>query len=424
MMPSASRIKALRALLNGAIFSAFLSSSSHDAWAQAHAPRPPVEPTPSKDEIAALHAEVKAPPLRTLSEVSGKLQHLDTQDGRQEAPTGASVTAASTPPKPLIVAQPPDEAGKMMLNMGLLPLEFTAFGDFYYRFARPASDDFHVGAVELDASLKLTPYVNVSTAIVYSGDADAFGIGAFVIDCGLAGDGDGYPIKSKRLSKSGVSFGRFDVPFGIAYLQYAATENRLLTLPQAVELTHAAWNDVGFQGYAIGEHWTAVAYLVNGMDHPIGPGSSAPSRAATGTRLSTKVDDWFELGASGALHFVAEGPVMLLAGGDVQTTLGPLDVRCEYLLKQVKAEGLPELTHGAYGQALLKLDPAFFLGRYDAVFADSETLDRRVAGGVGVEIFPQGEVRAVYEQSLDRDLRTVTVQLVGGSSFRPTGLRR
>src|SRR6185369_10537921 len=100
-----------------------------------------------------------------------------------------------------------------MEKMGLLPLEFTAFGDFYYRFERPGTDDFHVGAVELDASLKLTLYVNVSTAIVFDGAADDFGLGAFVIDCGVAGDGDGYVFQSKHVAKSGVSFGRFDVPF-------------------------------------------------------------------------------------------------------------------------------------------------------------------------------------------------------------------
>jgi hypothetical protein len=384
----------------------------------------------AQSRIAELQAQLdalpapQAPPLRSLSEVSAELERLGGQGSRQESPTAASVMAASTPPKPLIATQPPDESGKMMQNMGLLPLEFTAFGDFFYRFERPGRDDFHVGAVELDASLKLTPYVNVSTAVAYSGDDDAFGVGAFVIDCGLAGDGEGYPLKSSTLSKSGVSFGRFDVPFGIAYLQYPATENRLGTLPQAVELTHAAWNDIGLQGYAIGEHWTAVAYVVNGMEHPISAEETAPSRTAAGTRLSGKVDELVELGASGALHFAAEGPVMLLAGADAQTTLGPLDVRGEYLLKQAKADGVPEFTHGAYGQALLKVDPAFFLGRYDTVLAGSQTLDRRVAGGFGVEIFPQGEVRAVYEQSLNSDLRTVTVQLVGGSSFQPTGLRR
>jgi hypothetical protein len=366
----------------------------------------------------------EAPPPHSLYEVSTEVEKLHAAVTPSSATEAASVVAASSPPKPLIANAPPPAGGDMMEKMGLLPLEFTAFGDFFYRFERPGSDDFHVGAVELDASLKLTPYVNVSTAIAFTGEDDAFGLGAFVIDCGLAGDGEGYPLKSKVVSKSGVSFGRFDVPFGIAYLQYPSVENRLVTLPQAVQLTHGGWNDVGAQGYAVGEHWTAVGYVVNGPEHPVSADASAPSRTAAGGRLSGKVDDLIEVGGSGALDFAAKGPVMAFVGGDVTTTLGPLDLRGEYLLKHVKVPGIAELTHGVYAQALLKVDPAFLMARYDTVLEGSTTIDRRIAGGAGIEIFPQGEVRAVYEQSVDSDLRMVTLQLVGGSSFQPTGLRR
>jgi hypothetical protein len=369
---------------------------------------------------------VEAPAQRSLYEVSTEIDRLHATAQEPPASNGleaAKVVAASTPPKPLLDDKPPPSTD-MMENMGLLPLEFTAFGDFYYRFERPGADDFHVGAVELDASLKLTPYVNVSTAIVFDGAQDTFGLGAFVIDCGVAGDGDGYVLPSKHVVKSGVSFGRFDVPFGIAYLEYPSVENRLVTLPQAVQLTHGGWNDVGAQGYAVGEHWTAVGYVVNGPEHPVSADAVEPSRTAAGVRLSAKVDELIEVGGSGALDFAAAGPVMAFAGGDIQTTLGPLDVRGEYLLKHVKTPGIAELTHGVYGQALLKVDPAFLVARYDTVLEGASTFDRRVAGGAGIEIFPQGEVRAVYEHSFDSDIRTVTLQLVGGSSFQPTGLRR
>lgn len=370
---------------------------------------------------------VEAAPQRSLYEVATEVERLHAAAPPAAAaapePQAANVVAAAAPSKPLIDAKPP-EGGEMMEKMGLLPLEFTAFGDFFYRFERPGADDFHVGAVELDASLKLTPYVRVSTAVVFDGAEDAFGLGAFVIDCGIAGEGDGYVLQSKHVSKSGLSFGRFDVPFGIAYLQYPSVENRLLTLPQAVELTHGGWGDVGAQGYAVGEHWTAVGYVVNGPEHPVSADAAEPSRTAAGARLSGKVDELIEIGGSGALDFAAEGPVMAFVGGDLVTTLGPLDVRGEYLLKHVKAPGLPELTHGVYGQALLKVEPAFLVARYDTVLEGSKRFDRRIAGGAGVEIFPQGEVRAVYEQSLDSDVRLMTLQLVGGSSFQPTGLRR
>ena len=373
-------------------------------------------------DLAKLPAE-EVPHARSLYEVSTEVEKLHAGVTATRPTDAATVVAASSPPKPLITTAPPP-GGDMMEKMGLLPLEFTAFGDFFYRFERPGSDDFHVGAVELDASLKLTPYVNVSSAIAFVGEEEEFAVGAFVIDCGLAGEGEGFPIKSNIVSKSGVTFGRFDVPFGTAYLRYPSVENRLVTLPQAVQLTHGGWNDIGAQGYAVGEHWTAVGYVVNGPEHPVSVDATAPSRTAAGGRLSAKVDDLVEVGGSAALDFAAKGPVMAFFGGDVATTFGPLELRGEYLLKQVKVPGLAELTHGVYEEAFLKVDPAFLMARYDTVLEGSSTLDRRLVGGAGVEIFPQGEVRAVYEQSLDSDLRMVTLQLVGGSSFQPTGLRR
>ncbi|HVY27773.1 MAG TPA: hypothetical protein VHB79_14560 [Polyangiaceae bacterium] len=356
-------------------------------------------------------AEAKAP--HTLYEVSNALDH--TLAPRPESK-----------PQPAPPAGWVAEAGQALQSAkaSLLPLEFTAFGDLHYRFERPANDDFHIGSAELDASLSLTSFVNVSTAIPYDGESNGFGLAAFVIDCGIAGEGERFPLQTKLVKKSGVTFGRFDVPFGIAYLEYPSVENRLLTQPEAVLATHGAWNDTGAQFYAVGEHWTTLGYLVNGLEHPLNAEETAPARTAAGGRVSGKVDDLFEVGASAAWDFADEGPVMFFGGGDLSLSLGPLDVRGEYLLRHVDAPDVAELTHGAYSRALLHLDPAFLVARYDTVLQGSTTVDRRISAGAGVEIFPQGEVRAVYEQSLDSDLRTVTLQLVGGSSFQPTGLRR
>jgi hypothetical protein len=341
---------------------------------------------------------------------------VSTAPARAAAETTAPSATPATPARPL--------ENRSNAKLGLLPVELSAFADVYYQFTRPAADDFHVGSAELDASLALTSFVNASTAVLYTGDGDRFGVGAFVIDCGIAGDTAGFPFKTKLLRKSGVALGRFDVPFGVAYLEYPSVENRLVSLPQAVLATHGAWNDTGAQFYAVSEHWTAIGYVVNGRRHPLSPGESAPARSALGGRASAKLDDVFELGASTAWHFDAGGPVMFFGGADFSGSLGPLDLRGEYLLKHVKVAGLPELTHGAYLRSLLRLDPAFLMARYDSVLEGSRVLDRRIAAGGGAQIFSQGELRAVYEQSLDSELRSVTLQLVVGSSFQPTGLRR
>ncbi|HWA72106.1 MAG TPA: hypothetical protein VG937_07230 [Polyangiaceae bacterium] len=368
--------------------------------------------------------EAKPP---SLHETNAALRRVEAKLAAQEA---APAPATSPPASTSLAPGPTPPAGSAAKSsaadepkaLALLPLEFTAFGDFYYQFSRPDADGFYIGAIELDAALKLSDWVNVATAIVFNGADDEFALGAFVIDCGILGQGDGYPLHSKVLEKSGVSFGKFDVPFGAAYLEYPAVSNRLVTQPQAVLATHGGWNDIGAQGYALAEHWTGTAYLVNGPDYPTESGEDAPARSAAGGRLSAKALG-AELGGSGAWVFGSNGAAELFAGADLGAVVGPLDVRAEYLLRRVDVEG-PDDTHGIYGRAILKLEPAFLVGRYETVLQSSTPLDRRFTVGGGVEIFPQGEVRAVYEQSVESDARMVLLQLVGGSTFQPTGLRR
>lgn len=369
--------------------------------------------------LAKLAAPAPAPveaPARSLHEVSLAVERIDAK------------LSEKPPERPAVVAEKPKPAevpGEEPEKTELLPLELTAFGDFHYGFYQNAPDGFGIGEVEVDASLNLTPYVLVSTALAYSGEDDAFGLGAFVVDCGIAGEGEGFLLQSRTIQQSGVAFGKFDVPFGIAYLEYAAVDNRLASTPEAVLATHGGWNDLGMQAHAVGQHWTALAYLVNGPEVPIVEETSVPPLTAVGGRVSGKLDGVFEVGGSVASTF-ADGGVdpLIYAGGDLTGILGPLDVRAEYLLRRTEAPGATPNTHGLYGRAVLDLEPAFLVSRFDGVFADAEPVDRRIAAGGGVVVFPQGEVRAVYNQSLDLDDRSVVIELVGGSTFQPTGLRR
>jgi hypothetical protein len=74
---------------------------------------------------------------------------------------------------------------------------------------------------------------------------DKVGLGAFTVDGSLFGPEQKHLLKSRLLRDSGVVVGKFDVPFGIAYLEYPATENRFVELPSVVMATHGAWNDLG-----------------------------------------------------------------------------------------------------------------------------------------------------------------------------------
>jgi hypothetical protein len=275
----------------------------------------------------------------SLHEASAALKRIEARLAATSTPTVAATPMPAATPQALTPA--PAKAGDASEEtkaLALLPLEFTAFGDFFYQFSRLDEDGFYIGAIELDAALKLSDWVNVATAIAFNGADDEFGLGAFVIDCGIFGQGEGYPIQTKVVEKSGVSFGKFDVPFGAAYLEYPAVSNRLVTLPQSVLATHGGWNDVGAQAYALAEHWTGTAYLVNGPAYPTESGEDEPARSAAGGRLSAKLAG-AELGGSGAWVFGVDGTAELFAGADLSGAFGPLDLRAEYLLKRVDVEG-------------------------------------------------------------------------------------
>jgi hypothetical protein len=146
----------------------------------------------------------------------------------------------------------------------LLPLQFTAFGDFRYKMVRGAPDRFEIGSVELDPALTLSQHVMVSAALAYNTEADSFGLGAFTVDGSLFGPEARHLVKTELVDDSGVVFGKFDVPFGIAYLEFPATANRFVQLPNAVRATHGAWNDLGAQAYVTASHIEGTAYLVDG----------------------------------------------------------------------------------------------------------------------------------------------------------------
>src|SRR5258706_6720617 len=182
----------------------------------------------------------------------------------------------------------------------LMPLRFATSGDFFYSISNRGRDDFHVGSLQLDVSLELSRYVDVSASLVYDGASRIFGVGSFTIDCGLAGKGSRYLLQSRFIERSGIVFGKFDVPFGIAYLEYSPVDNRLITQPGAVLATHGGWNDIGEQLYLQTHYFNVIAYLVNGEGAARAAKAGKPPDDALGTRIGISPFEPLEVGISAA----------------------------------------------------------------------------------------------------------------------------
>ena len=113
----------------------------------------------------------------------------------------------------------------------------------------------------------------------------------------------------------------------------------------------------------------------------------------------------------------------MLYGVDLAAKAGKLDVRSEYLATTSSQTGHHTYAHGGYARGVYGLDPAFLMARYDVVL-DGPTIEQRTLdAGAGVQVFPGGEIRGVFTRGFNDETWLVCVQVVGGSTFQPTGLR-
>lgn len=372
------------------------------AQAPAAPPPPPIVPPPAAPPPTAPPSNVgetppQAPPSAPVNE----------ENARKNEPliTGTSELYQSLHEK-----------------LDLLPVELTAFGDFRYRSSTDSADDFEVGSVELDVVLDISEHVKVSTAFAYDPEADVVRIAAFTVDGNLVGDGPRHHIRSSVIETSGVLFGKFDVPFGIAYLEYPSIENRLVRVPGVVSAVHGLWNDMGVQAYMIASKFNLIAFWLNGVVFPqANPELSYHPKQALGGRVGLRPWEWIELGSSGAWTITDTGRQDVY-GADLRLKFPAFELKNEYLAR--RDPGNTTLQHGFYTQALGRWGPAFVLGRYESLLEGSGTTERTLGVGLGVEVIARAEVRVVHFTELDGQPRSLFVQFAGGSVWQPTGLRR
>ena len=334
----------------------------------------------------------------------------------------ALLLAAATVSTPTLAEPAPQTLSALAPGaLKLLPLELTAFGDFRYKMSRGRADHFEIGSVELDSALTLSPHVMVSAALAYNPDGDSFGLGAFTVDGSLFGPEEKHLVKTDLVDDSGVIFGKFDVPFGIAYLEYPATENRFVALPDAVMATHGGWNDLGTQAYITTTHFEGTAYLVNGksLEDERANALGKTAKHAWGGRFGVKPVEALTLGASFAkVMGTLDTP---LFGADLSATLGPVALKNEYIYR---SSAHTRCVHAYYVEALAHHSVLFGGTRYETTYTGREGVDHAVGVTFGAEVFPQAEIRLAHLRTLETGAETTFLQLVGGSIWQPTGLRR
>jgi hypothetical protein len=209
---------------------------------------------------------------------------------------------------------------------------------------------------------------------------------------------------------------------GIAYLDYPSTENRFVTLAAPTLAVHGAWNDLGVQVYAIAPSFNLVVYWVDGSVFVGDLGADAKPEFAAGGRLGLLPFEILELGASVARIQGQSATRQTLFGADVALRTGTLELQNEYLAR--RSDGTGDVLQGFYSQVSLGAPPGFGVARFETVLATQQTLERQASVGLGATLLAEGELRAVYQHSFESGARQLFLQVVGGSAWQPTGLRR
>ena len=284
--------------------------------------------------------------------------------------------------------------------------EISGFGDVLLSIDESQSDDFdfQIGQLELDVAARLKPHVQVEAAVAYDGE-ESFEIGAFIIDFHLLGEVDWHYHRSGRVRHSGVMVGRFDVPFGIDWRVYPSIDRQLISVPQAVELTHNEWNDIGVHGYLETENFNAAMYIVNGFEYKADPALTASS--AFGGRFGVVASEKLEIGGSMALLSVEDPDIdMLMLGADAGFGAGDFTGKAELIAHTIEAPGGDDITNvGFYAQGKYDFENFYGIARL-GVFSYDESDDNdnyRLSLGGGMPLaddcLPRFEYQANSEDS-------------------------
>jgi len=294
----------------------------------------------------------------------------------------------------------------MLQSLGFGQIQFSGFADllFVLEPESPSIPKVQYGQFELDLSATIKPGLYFEGAIALNPETGTFEAGAGFIEIVFASDKSSHAVRGKYLDHFGLSIGQFDIPFGLDWQHIASPDRRLVSPPLLNEKSINNWNDLGLNLHAdLG--WTNfTCFMVNG----------AADGSALGGRAAFTPSGIIEVGASYFRQTDANdlGSRPQVLGSDIQTVIGPLAMRLEFIYAEDFSDGdfsaIDSInTHrGFYIQSDLDLTdiinlPLDLIARYDdwSTVNNVEEATRTTLGAAYV--LKEGfEVRAEYMQDI------------------------
>jgi hypothetical protein len=306
--------------------------------------------------------------------------------------------------------------------------ELTGFFDVYnsYEVKDETYSGFQINQFELDISYSYQKCLSLGTALAYNPDNRQFELALAYLHYNIFNEGAMHPRREEEAGHSGIIVGKFDLPFGLDYLNFASPDRPVFSAPLVLEKTIGGRNDIGVNYHIVGDTYKINVCAVNGFNDGL----------CLGSGVKAKVTDFLQLGASYTSDFEAYNSRANWAGGvDIMAELGAVEIKSEYIWTRGLLDGAQDssliygVNEGMYIQTLTQLEPligkAFFLTMRYGFWKASADYDgngirdyqNRITLGLGYQLAEGCSVRAelLSDQSNDdqRSLKT-TVQLVTG----------
>jgi hypothetical protein len=293
-----------------------------------------------------------------------------------------------------------------------------------YQNSNDDKSEFGLGQAELDIRSKISPIARVAVDIAYNNDEKVFELSTAEIGLSL------YSNENNSISSVDLTAGQFYVPFGIAHNWYPSINNKLVTTPLAVVMTHDGWNDFGAMFNVTANSANFVFFVVNGFESSFEVIDNAQSLAtgvaigeefnttptqAFGSRIGLIPTANLEIGGSIAMGLnESNEDEMIMFGADAQFSYQNLNFEGEYISHSLNRSLAEETNTGYYVQGTYNFERVFFVGRYGSIEPEGMDTYTRYSLGVGYGVTEGVEVRFESTINDNSDNNTNILQLVAG----------
>lgn len=285
---------------------------------------------------------------------------------------------------------------------------FSGFFDINASDFKERDNPWDIGPVELDLEWGYGENFSVAGALVFEdGAAD---VGVAFID---------YHRFNHEISPRGrifdnindfhIQLGRFDVPFGLDYLYFATPDRETITPPLITDyIMDGGWNDDGARLYGSYKFLDYSVFTTNGFNEGLAYGGRVgfyPLRNPF--RLHKEITDkLLEIGVSFAVDDSKKvfSQDENLLGFDGQFTLGPVEVRGEYIRRQIFTQGVT--LSGFYGAVKYTFEsfPVYTIVDYGEFKQTDFERAKRLSFGMTYMVLDYAAIKFEYLKYIDSDL--------------------